>query len=252
MQARAERERDSAKPPKMRAAITKMSQRVLVVEDDPTLRLVIQDNLGSEGYDIDLAADGATAIRQARATTPDLIILDLTLPDCDGLAVLPTLRQGGQIPIIILTARSQQPEKLSGLRLGADDYITKPFDMEELLARIRAVLRRARPGVSRIRLGDVTVDFVNKRASRGKRTIAFTYREFELLRYLAERRDTVVHRDELLRAIWGYLDTDLITRTVDFAIARLRKKIEVDSHHPAFIRTVHGDGYCLSGVSYED
>jgi len=252
MQARAERERDSAKPPKMRAAINKMSQRVLVVEDDPTLRLVIQDNLGSEGYDVDLAADGASAIRQARSTTPDLIILDLTLPDCDGLAVLPTLRQGGQIPIIILTARSQQPEKLSGLRLGADDYITKPFDMEELLARIRAVLRRARPGVSRIRLGDVTVDFVNKRASRGKRTILFTYREFELLRYLAERRDTVVHRDELLRAIWGYLDTDVITRTVDFAIARLRKKIEIDSHHPAFIRTVHGDGYCLSGVSYED
>ena len=229
-----------------------MSQRVLVVEDDPTLRLVIQDNLGSEGYDVDLAADGASAIRQARATTPDLIILDLTLPDCDGLAVLPTLRQGGQIPIIILTARSQQPEKLSGLRLGADDYITKPFDMEELLARIRAVLRRARPSVSRMRLGDVTVDFVNTRASRGKRTIAFTNREFELLRYLAERRDTVVHRDELLRAIWGYLDTDVITRTVDFAIARLRKKIEVDSHHPAFIRTVHGDGYCLSGVSYED
>jgi len=252
MQARAERERDNAKPPKMRAAINKMSQRVLVVEDDPTLRLVIQDNLGSEGYDVDLAADGASAIRQARATTPDHIILDLTLPDCDGLAVLPTLRQGGQIPIIILTARSQQPEKLSGLRLGADDYITKPFDMEELLARIRAVLRRARPGVSRIRLGDVTVDFVNRRASRGKRTILFTYREFELLRYLAERRDTVVHRDELLRAIWGYLDTDVITRTVDFAIARLRKKIEIDSHHPAFIRTVHGDGYCLSGVSYED
>src|SRR5438874_10876823 len=229
-----------------------MSHRVLVVEDDPTLRVVIQDNLGSEGYDVDLAADGATAIRQARATTPDLIILDLTLPDCDGLAVLPTLRQSGQIPIIVLTARSQQTEKLSGLRLGADDYITKPFDMEELLARIRAVLRRALPSVSRIRLGDVTIDFQNKRASRGKRTVPFTYREFELLRYLAERRDTVVHRDELLRAIWGYLDTDVITRTVDFAIARLRKKIEIDSHHPAFIRTVHGDGYCLSGVSYED
>src|SRR5207249_431950 len=147
---RSECKRDSAQP-----LINKMSQRVLVVEDDPTLRLVIQDNLGSEGYDVDLAADGASAIRQARSTTPDLIILDLTLPDCDGLAVLPTLRQGGQIPIIILTARSQQPEKLSGLRLGADDYIAKPFDMEELLARLRAVLRRARPGVSRIRLGEV-------------------------------------------------------------------------------------------------
>src|SRR6266705_3175671 len=229
-----------------------MAHRVLVVEDNPTLGLVIQDNLTSEGYHVDVAPNGAGAIRHTQTATPDIIVLDLTLPDCDGLDLLPILRMRGQVPIIILTARSQQPEKLSGLRLGADDYITKPFDMEELLARIRAVLRRARPSVSRIRLGDVTVDFVNKRASRGKRTIAFTYREFELLRYLAERRDTVVHRDELLRAIWGYLDTDLITRTVDFAIARLRKKIEVDSHHPAFIRTVHGDGYCLSGVSDEE
>src|SRR3989454_8014797 len=234
------------------AAINKMPHRILVVEDDPTLRLVIQDNLGSEGYEIDVAADGACAISQTRAAMPDLVILDLTLPDCDGLDLLPILRLGGQIPIIILTARTQQAEKLSGLRLGADDYITKPFDMEELLARIRAVLRRARPSVSRIRLGAVTIDFLNKRASRGKRSIPFSYREFELLGYLAERRDTVVHRDELLRAVWGYLDTDLITRTVDFAIARLRRKIEVDHHHPAFILTAHGDGYCLSGVSDEE
>ena len=229
-----------------------MPHRVLVVEDDPTLRLVIHDNLGSEGYDVDVAADGACAIRQTRAATPDLIVLDLTLPDCDGLDLLPILRLGGQIPIIILTARTQQVEKLSGLRLGADDYITKPFDMEELLARIRAVLRRARPSVSRIRLGAVTIDFLNKRASRGKRSIPFSYREFELLRYLAERRDTVVHRDELLRAVWGYLDPTVVTRTVDFAIARIRRKVEVDRHRPKFIRTAHGDGYCLSGVSDEE
>src|SRR4029077_13005536 len=145
-----------------------MSQRVLVVEDDPTLRLVIQDNLVSEGYQVDIAADGASALRQTRVATPDLIILDLTLTDCDGLDLLPTLRLSGQIPIIILTARGQQMEKLSGLRLGADDYITKPFDMEELLARIRAVLRRTRPNISRIRLGAVTIDFLNNRASHGK------------------------------------------------------------------------------------
>jgi len=228
-----------------------MPRRILVVEDDPTLGRVIQDNLVSESYDVEVVADGACAIRSTRTTAPDLIILDLTLPDCDGFDLLPIVRGGGQVPIIILTARTEQAEKLSGLRLGADDYITKPFNMEELVARVGAVLRRARPSVSGIRLGAVTIDFLNKRASRGKRTVPFTYREFELLRYLAERRDTVVHRDELLRAVWGYLDTDVITRTVDFAIARLRRKIEVDHHHPAFIRTVHGDGYCLSGVSDE-
>src|SRR6266852_2844493 len=142
-----------------------MAHRVLVVEDDPTLRLVIQDNLISEGYEIDVAPNGACAIRHTQTATPDIIVLDLTLPDCDGLDLLPILRLGGQIPVIILTARAQQAEKLSGLRLGADDYITKPFDMEELLARIRAVLRRARPSVSRIRPGAVTIDFLNKRAS---------------------------------------------------------------------------------------
>ena len=229
-----------------------MLYRVLVIEDDPTLRRVIQDNLESEGYQVDVAADGAWAVKQTQASTPDLIVLDLTLPDCDGLDLLPILRLRGQVPIIILTARTQQPEKLRGLSLGADDYITKPFDLEELLARIRAVLRRARPSVSCIRLGAVTIDFLNKRASRGNRAISFTYREFELLRYLAERRHVVVHRDELLRAVWGYLDTDIMTRTVDFAIARLRRKIEVDRHHPQFIRTAHGDGYCLSGVSDEE
>jgi DNA-binding response OmpR family regulator len=229
-----------------------MPHRVLVVEDDPTLRLVIQDNLESEGYQVDVSADGASAVKRTQAAAPDLVVLDRMLPDCDGLDLLPILRLRGQVPIIILTARTQQPEKLNGLRLGADDYITKPFDMEELLARIRAVLRRARPSVSRIRLGAVTVDFVNKHASRGTRGIPFTHREFELLSYLSERRDIVVHRDELLRAVWGYLDTDIITRTVDFAIARLRKKIEVDRHHPKFIRTAHGDGYCLSGVSDEE
>jgi len=229
-----------------------MPYRVHVVEDDPTLRLVIRDNLESEGYQVDVSADGASAVKQTQADAPDLIVLDLMLPDCDGLDLLPILRLRGQVPIIILTARTQQPEKLSGLRLGADDYITKPFDMEELLARIRAVLRRARPSVSRIRLGAVTIDFVNKHAARGKRGIPFTHREFQLLSYLAERRDIVVHRDELLRAVWGYLDTGIMTRTVDFAIARLRRKIEADRHHPKFIRTAHGDGYCLSGISDEE
>jgi DNA-binding response OmpR family regulator len=229
-----------------------MSFRVLIVEDDPTLRIVIRDNLEGEGYRVDVAGDGACALRQAQTCAPDIVVLDLTLPDRDGLDLLPVLRLRGQVPIIILTARTQQSEKLKGLRLGADDYMTKPFDPEELLARIRAVLRRARSAVSRIRLGDVTIDLQNRHASNGKRTLPLTHREFELLSYLAERRDMVVHREELLRAIWGYLNTDIFTRAVDFAVARLRRKIEVDYHHPKFIRTVHGDGYCLSGVSDEE
>ena len=229
-----------------------MPHRVLVVEDDPTLRLVIRDNLESEGYQVDVSTDGASAAKQSQAAAPDLIVLDLMLPDCDGLDLLPILRLRGQVPIIILTARTQQAEKLRGLHLGADDYITKPFDPEELLARIRAVLRRTRPSVSRIQLGEVVIDFLNKHACNGKGTIPLTHREFELLSYLAERRDMVVHRDELLRAVWGYLDMGIMTRTVDFAIARLRKKIEVDRHHPKFILTAHGDGYCLSGVADEE
>lgn len=229
-----------------------MAHRILVVEDDPTLRLVLRDNLQTEGYSVEVAADGASAVKSARTTIPDLVVLDLTLPDHDGFELLPILRSLGQVPIIVLTARIQRHEKLKGLALGADDYITKPFDPAEFLARIRAVLRRVRPTVSRIRLGSVTIDFITKQASSRRRTIALTHREFDLLSYLADRRDVVVPRNELLRAVWGYLDRDIVTRTVDFAIARLRRKIEEDPHHPHFIRTAHGDGYCLSGVSDDD
>jgi DNA-binding response OmpR family regulator len=228
--------------------LTNTRHRILVVEDDPTLRLVLRDNLHSEGYEVDVAADGAYAVSRARAATPDLVVLDLALPDHDGFELLPILRSLGQIPIIVLTARAERDDKLKGLALGADDYITKPFDPDELLARIRAVLRRARPGVSRIRLGPITIDFLKKDASYGRRAIPLTHREFELLSYLADRRDVVVQRTELLRAVWGYLDNDIVTRTVDFAIARLRRKVEIDPHHPQFIRTAHGDGYCLTGA----
>jgi two-component system response regulator VicR len=228
-----------------------MSHRILVVEDDPTLRLVLQDNLRSEGYQVDVAPDGVSAVRNTQAVIPDLILLDLMLPDADGFELLPILRQSGQVPVIVLTARTQQAEKVKGLGLGADDYITKPFDPEELLARVRAVLRRVRSSTTRIRLGSVAIDFPTKQAANGNQPISLTHREFELLSYLAEHRDKVVRRSELLRAVWGYLDPDISTRMVDFAIARLRRKIEVDHHHPQFIRTAHGDGYCLTGAADE-
>jgi DNA-binding response OmpR family regulator len=173
------------------------------------------------------------------------------LPDTTGFDVCSTLRRRGAAALIILTARGQKADKLRGLNLGADDYVTKPFDIDELLARIHAVLRRARASVVTLVLGEVTVDLQSQRAITPTHTIALTRRECELLQYLAERRDRVVHRDEMLREVWGYPEVP-ITRSVDSAIARLRKKIEPDPHHPLFIHTVHGDGYCLTSTARPD
>jgi DNA-binding response OmpR family regulator len=224
-----------------------MQSRVLIVEDDETLARVIADNLRFEGYEVHSTGDGNQAISHLRSFRPDLVLLDIMLPHRNGFELCGVLRQGGRTPVIILSARGQKADKLRGLKLGADDYLTKPFDLEELLARIQAVLRRSRRAVDRLTLGAVTIDFPGLRASAGKRELHLTHREFEVLRYLAERQDRVVYRNELLREIWGYVDVlSLTTRSVDHAMARLRKKIEVDPHHPIFIRTVHGDGYSLS------
>jgi DNA-binding response OmpR family regulator len=223
-----------------------VAERILVVEDDPIFRCVVRDNLVYDGYQVDAVANAGAALSRVRSFAPNLILLDLTLPDGDGLDLCPQLRGGGNVPIIILSARGQKMDKLRGLKLGADDYITKPIDMDELLARIRAVLRRAHPTVHLILVGRLLIDFQRQRATCGAAQVRLTHREFELLRYLAERRDTVVHRDELLREVWGYLDGTVMTRAVDQMIARLRKKIEPDPHHPEFLRTAHRDGYCLS------
>jgi two-component system alkaline phosphatase synthesis response regulator PhoP len=184
-------------------------------------------------------------VTKGRAASPDLIVLDVMLPDRSGLELLGALRQGGRTPIILLTARGERSDKLHGLRLGADDYITKPFDLEELLARVHAVLRRVRPGFERLSLGNVTVDFRARTAKRREQNLRLTDHEFQLLEYLAERQDRVVYRDELLRDVWGYPEAPR-TRSVDHAIARLRKKIEADPHRPRYIHTVHGDGYRLT------
>jgi len=225
-----------------------MVARILLVEDDPIFRSVVRDNLEFEGYRVDAVADGKTALGHVREFSPDLIVLDLTLPDCDGLDLFPRLRQRGNVPIIILTARGQKRDKIKGLELGADDYVTKQPDLDELLARIRAVLRRVRVPIRKLQIGLLLIDFTVLKATCESTAVRLTHREFELLRYLAERRDKVVHRDELLREVWGYFDQSVTTRAVDQTIVRLRKKIEPDPHHPEFIRTVHGDGYCLSGV----
>jgi two-component system, OmpR family, response regulator VicR len=222
-----------------------MKTRILVVEDDAALARVLRDNLAFCGFDVTCAADGDAALARARECAPDLIVLDITLPDADGFDLCGVLRQGSRTPIIILTARSQKADKLRGLNQGADDYITKPFDLEEFLARVHAVLRRSRPAVERLSLGGVLIDFRSQQATKGGYTLHLTHREFEILQYLAERPECVVRRHELLREVWGYPDMPS-TRSVDHAIARLRKKIEPDARRPRFIHTVHGDGYCLT------
>jgi len=220
-------------------------QRILIVEDDRALARVLSDNLSFSGFDVDWVDDGAEVLNKVRATSPDLVLLDVMLPGRDGFNLCGLIRQGGRTPVIMLTARDQKIDKLKGLELGADDYITKPFDFEELQARIRAVLRRARRSATRITVGDAVIDFVAFTATRGGLDLRLSRREFDLLGYLAEREGRIVQRDELLREIWGFPD-EPATRAVDYAIRRLRRKLEADPHNPRHIHTVHGNGYSLT------
>jgi two-component system response regulator VicR len=228
-----------------------VAKRVLIVEDDAALARVLRDNFTFDGFEVEWAPDGHAAVDRARASAPDLVVLDAMLPDRDGFELVSLLRQGGRTPVIMLTARGEKADKLRGLNLGADDYVTKPFDLDELIARVHAVLRRGHAPVGPLRLGAVTVDFELMQAWRGGEPLHLTHREFELLRYLAQHHGRVVYRAELLREVWGYPD-EPTTRSVDHAVARLRKKIEPSPRHPQYIHTVHGDGYHLapdSGVA---
>jgi DNA-binding response OmpR family regulator len=222
-----------------------VKKRILVVEDDHALARVLADNLSYSGFDVATIEGGPEVLSTVRSFGPDLVLLDVMLPGPSGLELCGLIREGGRTPIIMLTARDQKADKLRGLDAGADDYITKPFDFDELKARLHALLRRARRSVVVIRLGQVVIDFQNLRAQLQGLDVHLTRREFDLLFYLAERRGLVVHRSELLREIWGY-PTEPITRAVDYAIKRLRRKLEVDSHNPRYITTVHGDGYSLT------
>jgi two-component system OmpR family response regulator len=222
-----------------------MKKRVLIVEDDVALMRVLSDNLTFAGFDVASAHDADEAIARLRSFAPDLVLLDVMIPGQDGFALCGLIRQNGRTPVIMLTARDQKADKLRGLSLGADDYVTKPFDFEELLARIRAVLRRARQMIVRIALGPTIIDFAAFKATRGRKDLRLSRREFDLLSYLAEREGHVVPRSELLREVWGFPE-EPATRAVDYAIRRLRRKIEMDPHHPQYLHTVHGDGYSLT------
>jgi DNA-binding response OmpR family regulator len=222
-----------------------MANRILVVEDDRGIAQLVYDNLIFDGFDVQLAPTADDARRKCQAFEPDLVLLDIKLPDGNGFELCQVLRQGGRRPIIFVSARGQRADKVRGFDLGADDYVTKPFDMKELVARIHAVLRRTRPPVETIRLGQVVIDFVSRRAMCGGADVPLLAREFDFLRYMAERGGAPVHRDKLLAEIWGIADGST-TRSVDYFVARLRKKIESSPHTPQYLRTVHGDGYSLT------
>jgi two-component system alkaline phosphatase synthesis response regulator PhoP len=216
----------------------------LIVEDDPSMAAALRDGFESEGYEVRLASDGASGLRAADSDPPDLLILDFMLPRMSGLDVCRKLRQqGSRLPIIMLTARSQEIDKVIGLRAGADDYVSKPFGFLELLARVEALLRRASPqGSTVLQFGDVRLDLEKREVHKNGKQLDLSPREFRLLAYLVDHRGEVVERQTLLDAVWGYQEAPL-TRTVDMHVAKLRRKLEDDPTNPRLIITVHRAGY---------
>ncbi len=225
-------------------------KRLLLVEDEPGLVLTLTDRLTREGYAVTSTSDGESGLERACREPFDLILLDVMLPRLGGFDVLRELRRRNiESPVIVLTARGQVVDKVVGLKLGADDYVTKPFEMMELLARIEAKLRRA-PATAHptegYQFGDVRVDFRRAEATKGGEPLDLSAREFQLLRYFIEHRGATLTREELLNEVWGY-NAMPSTRTVDVHVAWLRQKIEPNSRHPQYILTVHGMGYKFAG-----
>ncbi|MGQ0548589.1 MAG: winged helix-turn-helix domain-containing protein [Armatimonadota bacterium] len=226
-----------------------MAQRILVVDDEPHIVELVRYNLVQEGYDVIIAGDGEAALVKARADHPDLIVLDIMLPGADGLEVCGQLRRETTVPIIMLTAKSGELERVVGLEIGADDYVTKPFSPRELIARVRAVLRRrvrevASSNAEPVQIGSLRLDPLTREVTLQSRKIELTAREFELLRLLMRHPNRVFTRDFLLEHLWGY-DFSGSTRTVDMHVSRLREKIEDDPSKPTYIVTVRGVGYKL-------
>ena len=227
--------------------------RILLVEDEPGLQLTLSDRLRREGYVVETAGDGETGLDKAASGTFDLVLLDVMLPRKNGFDVLRDLRQRSvETPVIMLTARGQVVDTVVGLKLGADDYLAKPFEMMELLARIEARLRRrsapaaGSAGSDGYQFGDVRVDYRSAEVFRGRDAIELSAREYQLLRYLIEHRGEIISRDQLLNEVWGY-NAMPSTRTVDVHVAWLRQKIEPNPRHPQFLLTVHGLGYRFVG-----
>lgn len=225
-------------------------KRVLVVDDDTKTVELVKLYLNRDGYRVLTAYDGAEALRLAREGHPDLIILDLMLPGIDGLEVCRTLRDESDVPIIMLTAKTTDENKLTGLGLGADDYVTKPFSPRELAARVRTVLRRlpGERGPDEIKYGELAVNFRKHEASLSDKPLNLTEIEFKLLGVFAKEPGRVFTRAQLIEKALGY-DFEGFDRTIDVHILNLRRKLEPDPSHPRYIKTVYGAGYKFSGVS---
>jgi two-component system response regulator MprA len=218
--------------------------RVLVVEDDEDIAHALQRSLRMEGYDVRLAADGERALEQAGKFLPDLVVLDLGLPKIDGIEVARTLREDGDVPILMLTARDAVEARVEGLDSGADDYLVKPFDRQELLARLRAMLRRRPPrGSAPLTVGDLTLNPDTHEVARGDRAIDLTQREFELLEYLMRNERLVISRQRLLDDVWGY-DPFSTTNTIEVFVSNLRRKLE-SGGEPRLLHTIRGAGYVV-------
>jgi len=218
--------------------------RVLVVEDDEAIAQVLQRSLRLEGYEVKIATDGVAALDTAHGFGPDLVILDLGLPRLDGVEVARVLRRGDDVPILMLTARDALESRVSGLDAGADDYLVKPFERQELLARLRALLRRRPPrGARSLVVGDLVLNPDTHEVTRGERAVELTQREFELLEYLMRNERIVISRQRLLDEVWGY-DPFSMTNTIEVFVSNLRRKLEAGGE-PRLLHTIRGAGYVL-------
>lgn len=223
--------------------------RILVIEDEPEMQRGLRDNLEFEGYDVLVIGEGKKGMETIRNEKFDLILLDVMLPGMSGFDICKKARtEGVATPIIMLTAKGEEVDKVLGLEFGADDYITKPFSLRELLARVKAVLRRTPSNTaaiaSNITVGLLEVDFESYTAKKKGKTVEMTSKDFDILRYLWTHQQQVISRDDLLQHVWGY-DESISSRTVDNFIVKLRKQIEKDPAKPKHIITIHGAGYKL-------
>jgi two-component system response regulator MtrA len=220
-----------------------MSQRILVIEDDQSIAEIVGILLRAEGFDVSYCADGNQAMNAFQVVNPDLVLLDLMLPGRDGVEICRAIRETSGVPIVMLTARSDTSDVVTGLEAGADDYVVKPIKNEELIARIRARLRNVEdPGANEIRIGDLVIDVAGHDVKRGDKSIPLTVLEFKLLLTLAKRPWQVFTREALLEEVWEYQHA-ADTRLVNVHVQRLRAKIEIDPEHPEIVVTFRGVGY---------